>query len=210
MISSLSSIVPEPQIIATDAVSRLNFEGQREKLPFLDIIDGCREALARMPEGKTGIVIGSGRNTNEWKYRGWKTLDKDPVFEPDLACDANLMSETVPPGSQDFIFAECLTFDPFGEKGVVPARLLAEANKVLKTGGKLIIKTAHEEDTSKSKFMTIPDRRRYMYELQKHGFHGISELGKLEGSMQRVIYWGEKVRDGYKRDYDGKVVNIID
>jgi hypothetical protein len=51
-------------VISQDAVARLNSEGFRYTWEPLRTVDEAREAAMRMPEGRTGIVIGSGPNTD--------------------------------------------------------------------------------------------------------------------------------------------------
>jgi SAM-dependent methyltransferase len=181
----------------------------RNKFEPLRIVDESREALFSMPEGKQGTVVGSGINTEQWKAKGWKTLDIDPKHRADMIHDANTMTEILPPESQDFIYAELINMDPMGLKGASPARLLQQFNKVLKPDGKLIIKTAHIEGESDS---TLPNRNKYIELLKKHGFTGVAELGPIEHygpegeiEAQSVIYYGEKKRAGFQKD-SGEVI----
>jgi len=197
----ISSLVPEPMEIGSATISRLNSQGERKKMKQLDIIDSCREALNQMPDGKTGVVLGSGQNTEGWKQRGWKTLDIDPADNPDIVYDANHMDQVVAPESLDFIFAEAVRMDVKGREGVSPARLLQQANETLKMGGKIIIKTAHFENIKSE----LPIRQEYVKLLQAHGFHGVAELGpiiwidKEQGKYnQQVIYYGEKQQQGFR------------
>lgn len=200
-LEAISSIVPEPLNMASDTIERLNSQGMREKFEPLRIVDECREALYDMPEGKEGIVVGSGPNTELWRAKGWKTLDLDPESNADMILNANEMAGTVAPESQDFVYAEAITMDSKGVKGASPARLLNQFNKVLKPGGKLIIQTAHFEGVKTS----LPNREGYIKLLQAHGFYGIAELGTIHyldetGSKyeQRVVYYGEKKRAGFE------------
>lgn len=194
--------VPEPTIISSGAISRLNLQGRREEFVPLSIVDECRGALAKMPEGKTGIVIGSGPKTDFWRSRGWRTLDINPETGADIIHDANRASEIVPDGSLDFVYAEAVTMDPRGLTGVSPARLLHQANKALRIGGKLIVETAHFENNPRT---TLPDRNIYIKLLQSHGFHGVAELDEIKYTSedrsklhQKVVYYGEKMRNGFQ------------
>jgi predicted SAM-dependent methyltransferase len=134
--------------------------------------------------------------------KGWTTLDIDPNVEPDITIDANLMEEEVPRDSIDYIYAEAITMDPEGMKGVTPARLLQQCNKALKLGGMLIIETANFENYPET---TIPGKQTFLTLLQNHGFHGVAELhpmikhGNTSERSQKVIYYGKKKRAGYKK-----------
>lgn len=196
--------VPDPVYMAGDAITRLNNAGMRESYKPLDIIDDCREAMARMPRNKVGIVLGSGDNTASWAERGWVTLDIDPKVDPHFALDANYLTDEIPDSSVDYVCAEAIRIDPNGIKGVSPARLLEQANRILKPNGKLIIISANVVgyDTT-----TLPEVGAYARLLKGHGFQGVIEIhprnhhqGDLERFDQRVIYYGEKKRSGYKRD----------
>jgi hypothetical protein len=197
-VESTQPIQP-PIEIAGGAVTRLNREGLRYSWEPLQIIDESREAMHKMPQGKSGIVLGSGPNTEAWKQRGWLTLDIDPSVEADLTIDANLMEQVVPPNSQDFILAEFIRFQKGGVGGVGPGRLLLEANKALKDGGRLIIQSAHKEGVPTS---NLPDRNWYANSMTQHGFEVIEELQEirpLPGNAleQRVTYYGVKKYSGF-------------
>lgn len=112
-------MLPQPLTIGESAVRRFNLQGLRENYPPLNIIDTARIAMSRMPDGKAGIVLGSGPNTTDWRQRGWQTLDIDPLAGADYLIDANRLEEVVHPGSQDFVLAERILFDYSGKKDLV-------------------------------------------------------------------------------------------
>lgn len=150
-----------------------------------------------MPEGSYGIVLGSGPNTQAWRNRGWATLDLDSAAHADYTADANHLESAVPQNSWDYVCAENIKFDPKGVEGVGPARLLAQANSVLKPGGMLIIQAAHKENFPDS---TLPDRNRYVALMREHGFETVVEVtnyhnlpGRGDMSEQKVTYYGKKV-----------------
>ncbi len=195
-----SRSVPPPEVIGENAVGRLNLLGEREIYPPLDIIGRARIALSKMPEGKAGIVLGSGPNTADWKRRGWKTLDIDPSVGADYTANANETEKHVALSSQDFIFVETIVFDRRGRKGVGPGRLLQQANAVLRPGGILVIKSAHAEGAPNRQ---VPDRHWYAGQLQKHGFQAVVEVHDINEDPaeqyldQRVVYYGVKVAEGF-------------
>jgi len=197
--STGESALGRPWIASSEAIRRCFRLGQGEYVEELKIVGECRAAMAGMPRGKRGLVLGSGFNTELWEKRGWDTLDISPRYGPHFVADANWL-EGLGLGSYDFIYAECITFDASGENGVNPARLLNQANKALKTGGKLIIETAHVEGVEKSE-KSVPDRRRYANLMVAHGFKTIVELGMIwnggEVKEQRAVYYGEKRAEGY-------------
>lgn len=137
-----------PIEISNEAITRLNEQGYRPLWPALELVDSAREALARMPYGKNGVVIGSGPNTQAWREKGWHTLDIDRASGADYVVDANDLETVIPANSQDFLFAEAIRMDEGGNAGVGWGRLLNQANYALKNGGELIIQTAHKEGVS--------------------------------------------------------------
>lgn len=194
-------MLPQPLTIGESAVRRFNLQGLRENYPPLNIIDTARIAMSRMPDGKAGIVLGSGPNTMEWKQKGWRTLDVDPNAGADYTMDANRLEEVVHPGSQDFVLAERILFDYSGKKGLSHGRLLREANFVLKPGGTLIIRSTHVEGSPTAQ---VPDRHWYAKQLRKHGFqaitevHDIHEVDPTKGyRQQEVFYYGVKLAEGF-------------
>ena len=195
----INTEVKTPVLISPEAVKRLNGEGVRYGWEPLRIVDEGRIAIARMPEGKSGIVIGSGPNTPEWKTRGWRTLDIDPQAGADMTLDANQLETMVPADSQDFLLSEYLTFDQLGKEGVTPARLLQQANRILKIGGELIIESVSFENLPES---TIPNRLEFAELMAKHGYDTVVEVGEYyhfgeDKKEQRVVYYGKKVASGF-------------
>lgn len=157
----------------------------------LETISRLRLAMEQMPDGKTGIVLGSGKNTLKWKKRGWLTLDIDPVYQSDFVLDANNL-EALFQNQFDFVLAENITFHPLGINGVSPVRLLDQADKTLKIGGELIIKSAHLENISSS----LPNRYQYSQLMYSHGFKTVVEISGTptdRQSKQIVTYYGKKM-----------------
>ena len=192
-------VVGPPILISDEAVARLNREGLRYTWEPLRVVDEAREAMFRMPDGKSGVVLGSGPNTAEWKGRGWKTLDIDSGAGADFTVDGNLMETVVPAKSQDFLLAECVTMDEGGLNGVGWGRLLNQANAVLKDGGTISVVTAAFEGNSET---TLPPRDWYGEVMAQHGFEAIVEVHKIEAyapgkTAQKVIYHGQKVAEGF-------------
>lgn len=142
------------------------------------MIAEAKTAFVRMPEGKRGLVIGSGPNTPQWQRRGWATLDMDPTVDPDFLVNANWLEAFVEPNTFDFVLAERLTFDRTGVRGVRPKRLAASARAILKDGGVLVVQTARHEETPLSKKKpTIPLADDVMKNLKDRGFHVTAEYG---------------------------------
>ncbi len=185
-------------LISSDTVRRLNTEGMRHEWEPLGILDDGRVAMTRMPEGKTGIVLGSGSNMPEWKARGWRTLDIDPRMGADMIADAGQLEQVAPPNSQDYLAVECMPFDPSDKKGIPPELLLQQANRALKHGGTLIIESATFDNAPKA---TIPHRDEFSKLMAKHGFDSIVELGQYDhiddGREQKVVYYGKKIAEGF-------------
>lgn len=204
--SSGSSVeVPKPVVVAEDAVTRLFQQGYREKpeTPYLKIKGEAREALARMPDGKKGIVLGSGDKTRSWREKGWSTLDILPESEADYIDNVNYLDNRLRPDTQDFILAEHITFDPAGDRYAVPGRLLKQANKALRPEGILILQTASFENEPET---TIPTREKFARTLTRHGFQTVVEVHpyeeydeKSDKRVQKVAYYAKKVAEGYDR-----------
>ncbi len=174
----------------------------KHELDWLQIVDEDREVMVHMPEGKRGIVIGSGENSESWRQRGWTTLDIDPSVGADIIADANHLETVIFPRTQDYIYAEYIRFSREGVDGVHAARLLQQANKVLKNGGHLIIETANFENVPEA---TLPQRDKFGALMIKHGFEAIVEVDtytpiKDDQSYQLVIYHGKKVADGFSEN----------
>lgn len=193
--------------LSTDVIQKMNAEGLRQSFQPLEVVGSAREALSRMPEGKSGVVLGAGPNTSEWRSKGWVTLDVDPQYGADITGDANYLERFVPDGSLDFVYAECITFDPEAEKGVHPVRLLQQANQALRMGGELIIQTANAYNAPAKS--TLPRKEEFAEKMIDLGFRTVVESGEVhvfehpgggECVEQRAVYYGEKVADGYSQE----------
>jgi len=185
----------EALIIGRGQISKLDKQSLGSAANLVSIVKKSHKSLEEMPKGKSGIVIGSGGNTETWKSRGWKTLDRNPRYGADITTDANRLERRVLPKSQDFLFAEELSFDKIGDNdgkyGVKPSNLLEGAREVLRTNGQLLIKTrdlklAHET-------VDIPSKFEFADLMAKHGFDTVIEVGDFEyyanGDIaQEVLY----------------------
>jgi predicted SAM-dependent methyltransferase len=163
----------------------------------------CKQALEKIPENSTGIVLGAGRNTEEWREKGWKTLDIDSKHGADFVGDANRLSEIIPKNSLDFVFAEAIPSVSMRENhpGVNEKTLVAESAQVLKPGGYLIIKAPANEGGDLVKGIKVQD---YIEILEENNFHGIAEQsevlsfktmgesGEESGSYRSVMYYAKK------------------
>jgi curved DNA-binding protein CbpA len=156
-------------------------------------------ALNKMPVGKQGVVIGAGGNTENWKERGWKTLDIDPTTGADFIIDANYLEKIASPASQDFLYSEYVKFDPEGWNGVASARILQQANKILKMNGEFVIKSAIFENVPN---ITTPEKETFLKLLKDHGFEVVTEMGEPHKydenkSEQEITYYAKKTGEGY-------------
>ena len=161
----------------------------------------CKQSLERIPENKIGVVLGAGGNTEEWKHKGWKTMDIDPKHGSDFVGDANLLTEILGNNSQDFIFAEGLPSTSMRENhpGVSEKTLVEEAAKVLKPGGYLIIKAPANEEGDVVKGIKVQN---YIEILKENKFNGVVEQstpisftladGTDGGSYRSVMYYARK------------------
>ena len=163
-----------------------------------------RSAMNKMPEGKKGIVLGVGNKTKFWSEKGWKTLDIDARVAADITADVNELSKTVEPGSQDFLYAEYMKYDPNGYDGAAYARLLQQANLSLKTNGEFIVKSSDFLDQSGPR-ITIPKPEQFMKLMKEHGFEVELERGPMETQginndkrVQGVTYFARKVSEEFK------------
>jgi predicted SAM-dependent methyltransferase len=193
---SKSKIIPEPDEIAKASLIWLKIKNWFQKSKSLEIVIGAKKALLHLPEGKTGIVLGSGGNTKSWKKKGWKTLDIKPESKADYIVDANRMEKAVTPSSQDYLFAEFISFDPTGKKGVIARKLIEQSSRALKIGGTLIIITGHHEGYPWPD--SLPNKSKFTKIMFKNGFQTVLESHKVEiwaetVRQQRVIYYGKKL-----------------
>lgn len=202
------NMVNKPVLMSESTFHRLTNEGGSTNWWALQLVtEGKNIVDNKLSDDQSGIVLGSGDNTQEWKTKGWFTCDINPKFNPDIVVDANDLDERVVPNSQDCLFAECLRFDSLSRNGVSPSRLLNQANKLLREGGILVIETANFEGIENT---NVPKRDRYLSLMAKHGFNAVAEVfpyydmggGKLD---QKVIYYGKKVVDGYNKDLFGDI-----
>jgi len=190
-------IVSQPKVISHSAVERFADQGKLAENSDFQIIGECKQALDKMPRSKRGLVLGSGGNSDEWREKGWLTLDIDESCQPDIVGNANYL-EDLNLSDFDYVCAECIRFDRKGKLGVSRGRLLNQVNKVMSEGGKLIIITSHAE----GKDTEVPDRRFFANLMGRHGFRTVVELFPLQSDQkgvkrQKVIYYGEKIRGGY-------------
>lgn len=207
--------IPKETPLAASAVE--NLRSTSPEWPPLMRVTQVYETLSYMPEGKSGIVLGSGPNTSAWKDIGWKTLDVDHTVSPDYIADANYLEQYIERGSVDFIFAENIRMDPSGSEGVIPENMIKGASEVLKMGGVFTVYTADFSDTIRvdSKEdgfgeVTIPDYNEFARVLRQHGFdvtvllepmeYVDEEAIKNKDWSQRVWYISTKIAEGYDPD----------
>lgn len=154
-----------------------------------------KEAMIKMPNGKNGIVIGSGRNTPLWHIKGWETLDINPEYRTKYVGDANQLSKIIPSESYDYILSEYvgistrsqdLLFDALGHKNI-----LAQAMKVLRDDGIVIIQTADSE-MKKSEFRL--GLVEYAQLMGDFGFSVVLETENMTQLADRVpvVWYGRK------------------
>lgn len=188
----------DPRVIESALLATGFANGARETDERFGIVGECREAVASLRAGEIGVVIGVGGNNPRWHSRGWITFDIDPTANADILGDANYLSSFFPSNGLHYILAEFIRMDPKGTDGVGWARLLLESNKVLAPRGKLIIETAHNNLAQSS----LPDRDQYLGLMERHGFKAVVEVHESYEHdthfEQRITYYGEKVRDGFK------------
>jgi len=174
------------------------------------------KALKKMPKDKTGLVVGSGSNSSEWKMRGWSTLDIDPNAGADFTQDVNTMSEVETVSRDiDYVYAEHICFDPGGKRGAAWGGLLGQSNSLLKMGGVLAIDTANIEFDENS---TIPGKEYFKKQLLRHGFSPLvvsGDYSDLEGRNgrvfeQHVVYYGIKIAVGTSDNHGTEAKSFAD
>ena len=195
---SKSKVIPAPDEISKASLIWLKIKNWFKKSESLEIVIDAKKALLHMPEGKYGIVLGSGSNTESWNKKGWKTLDIKPESKADYIVDANEMDKAVAPSSQDFLFAEFISFGPTGKKGVIAKKLIEQSSKALKIGGTLIIITGHHEGYPWPD--SLPNKTEFANIMFKNGFQTVIEAYKVDIwaetiKQQRVIYYGKKLTE---------------
>jgi hypothetical protein len=193
---SSDNTIPAPVQIGKSVLSWSRAKEWIRKSESWKIIDDAKKALSKMPEGKKGIVLGSGGNTEIWKKKGWKTLDIKLASKADYIVDANKLEKLIMRASQDFLLAEFISFDPTGKKGVIAKKLIQQSNKVLKIGGILIIETGHHEGYPWPD--PLPNKTDFANLMANNGFQTVLELHKVEVwaetvRMQDVVYYGKKL-----------------
>lgn len=119
-----------------------------------DFVASAIRAMQHLPPGKIGLVLGSGQNTQEWKNRGWVTLDIAGKHKADFTADARYTLDLLRRSNQyplDYLIAEGITigerakwFEPekLMQQTVLPAstgitveELTDVAHQCLKAGG---------------------------------------------------------------------------
>lgn len=188
--------------INEDTCNNLLRLGAADVDPKYRTIQDAIDATNQIPGGKSGIVLGSGPHTDEWREKGWQTLDIDARFNPDLKGDAQTLDELTPPGTNDYVLAEHIRFDPKGVDGVARGALLKQMNLALKDGGVAIVETASIINGGKGQ--TTPDQPWFLRLMQAHGFDVISVCGKptkyfdpdgQEVVQRKITYYGRKIHD---------------
>ncbi len=192
--------VRPPFEIAAETITAFNREGKGASFEELALVNEVRRVMNRMPEGKSGVVLGSGPNTDLWRSRGWKTLDIDQAVGADFTLNANwLEAISLLIGKQDFILVEYIRMDPKGIDGVHWVRLLDQARRILKLGGVVSIISGAFENNPRS---TLPQRKWYGNKMAQSGFNAVVEMERKidDGSgqtEQRVVYHGRKVAETF-------------
>src|SRR5688572_671200 len=195
---SKAKVIPKTVEIAKAPLIWLKIKNWIKKSESLEIVIDAKKALLNLPEANKGIVLGSGGNTKKWGQKGWRTLDIKPKNKADYIADANKMEKVIAPASQDFLYAEFISFDPTGKKGVIAKKLIEQSSKALKLGGILIIATGHQEGYPW--LDPRPSKKEFANLMVEHGFQTVLEAHKVEIwaetiRQQRVIYYGKKLTD---------------
>lgn len=154
-------------------------------------------AEVQMPAGESGLVIGSGPHTQEWKKRGWLTLDIEPTDNPDFIQDANTMSTVVHISSQDYVLAEFIRFDNEGIEGISPDNLIKQSHNILKPGGILVVKTGNILGLISSTLPKKPDLSRLLLD---GGFNVLTvtepyrRIDQPDATIfeQQLVYYAQK------------------
>src|SRR5688500_5400285 len=97
---SKAKVIPKPYEISKAPLIWLKIKNWIKKSESLEIVIDARKALVNLPQGKKGIVLGSGSNTSIWKEKGWRTLDIKPTNKADYIADTNKMEKVIAPASQ--------------------------------------------------------------------------------------------------------------
>ncbi len=164
--------------------------------------------MVSLLDNQTGIVLGSGQNTNKWCQKGWKTIDISPKIKPNYTGDVNHLAKIVGDKKFDFVLSENITLNPeagyivknvngYLEPSVGHENLIIQASLVLKKNGKLIINTADFGDKS----VSLPKSEIFSNILTKHGFNHVMEIPRLDDFLNTskrekgisVIWYAEKL-----------------
>jgi len=233
-ILSVPNHLIQTDFIGSESIEQLNREGFRFKNETVKLIDDCRDAMAVLPAGIRGLVVGSGQNTSEWHRKSWETVDIWPLLDPScpeseqptFVADVNYLSEVegIKPGVYDYFLSEKLTLSPvagtlvecsstkgnqYNEPAVGHENLLIQAAHVLKMGGKLIIKTA---DFGNDESSNLPKSEEYALMMRKYGFAPVLEIHQIDDFTDpekrvhgvQVTWYAEKVSDYKTQDSAGK------
>lgn len=197
--------------LSSEQIAKMNMEGHRFTHHTIQMIDECRDAIEKMPQGKDGIVLGAGPNSRGYAHRGWESIDIDPSVSATYTADANHLSEAVNGKQYDFVMAERLTLGEVAgtpvarvdrdylEPAVGHERLLEQARAVLKDGGRLIIDTVDFGDT----LTNLPKSEAYAALMRKHGFAPVLEVKTIDDFTDpdkrnkgtEVTWYAEKLKE---------------
>ena len=164
--------------------------------------------MIRLPNNQTGIVLGSGQNTDKWCQKGWETIDISPKLKPNYTGDVNHLAEIVGDKKFNFVLSENITLNPktgcliknvngYWEPAVGHENLIIQASLVLKKNGKFIINTADFGDKS----VNLPKSEILSNMLTKHGFSHVMEISQMDDFLNisrrekgiNVIWYAEKL-----------------
>lgn len=203
----------EPLIVTTNELKA----GLIEEKTVAFLREAKDNLSGNLPEGKRGIVLGSGVNTDSWNSKGWETLDFDPRFRTTFTEDANLMGGiSYLQERYNLVIAENITFSKTSLDAVGRGKLALEANKLLKDDGILIIRSGHiQPNPLVDSVKTLPDISWYPGLLTRHGFEvtvlifnpTTDERGVTSNN---VWYVCKKVSQGYdKKRYKPEVDSLL-
>jgi hypothetical protein len=152
---------------------------------YADLVFQSKEAMIKMPEGKTGLVIGSGGNTKEWNKKGWETLDVEPIFKTNYIGDANRLGEIVKEKRYDYILSENVAISNSSKppslnnarivNSIKLESFLNNAYKILNDQGILIVQMTDSEKML-DEFRSGNDK--YNLFVEKNDFLGIMEISR--------------------------------
>lgn len=207
MIDGFTTARLDNPVMSSHAIKTLNRMGAKEGDERLKLIDDCRVAIAKMPQGKRGICVGSGDLTDIWRQRGWETLDLAKEYEPTYAVDANSMIKHLGSDKYDYVYVENISMSNLGGRdGVIRNRLIRQVNAILKKGGKLILQTADFGPLERN-CTPLPIAEYFLPFLIKSGFKPYLEVAdktifqdsSKRSLGERVVYYAEKISDNFDR-----------